>query len=76
MVIDGLDLILVDVTHALLLMNNVINEPSGYVMSSGHHDLDLVLKLPNIIVKDGLSPLTKLSRFSKFNKNSSDSIVD
>ena len=46
------------------------------VMSSGHHDLDLALKLPNIIVKNGLSPLTKLSRFSKFNKNSSDSIVD
>ena len=41
-------------------------------MSSGHHDLDLALKLPNIIVKDGLSPEIKLGRFS----NSSNLAVD
>ena len=45
-------------------------------MSSGHHDLHLALKSSNIIVKDGLSPLTKLNRFSKFDKNSSNSTVD
>ena len=39
------------------------------------NDLDLALKLSNIIVKDGLSPLTKLSRFSNFDKNSSNSTV-
>ena len=43
--------------------------PSGDVVSSGHHDLDLALKLSIIIVKDGLNPLTKLSKFSKFDKN-------
>ena len=53
-----------------------MSEPSDDVMSSGHHDLDLALKSPNIIVKDGLSPLTKLSIFSKFDKNSSNSTVD
>ena len=50
--------------------------PSGGIMSSGHHDLDLALKLPNVIVKDGLSPLTNLIKFSKFDKNSSNSAVD
>ena len=44
-------------------------------MSFGHYDLELALKLSNIIVKDGFSPLTELSRFSKFNKNSSNSTV-
>ena len=39
-------------------------------------DLDLALKLPIIIVKDGLSPLTKLSKLSKFDKNSSNSTID
>ena len=33
--------------------------PSGDGMLSGHYDLDLALKSPNIIVKDGLSPLTE-----------------
>ena len=35
---DGLGLILVDVTHALLLINELMSVPSGDVMSSGHHD--------------------------------------
>ena len=34
---------------------------SGDVMSSGHHDLDLALKSPTIIIKDRLSPLTKVN---------------
>ena len=42
------------------------------VMSSGHHDLDLALKSPNIIIKGGYSCLTNLS-FSRFDKNSSNS---
>ena len=41
-------------------------------MSSGHRDLDLALKWPNIIVKDGLSPEIKLGRSS----NSLNSAVD
>ena len=45
-------------------------------LSSGHHDLDLTLKSPIIIVKDGLKPLTKLRKFSKFGKNPSNSTVD
>ena len=49
--------------------------PSGDVLSSGHHDLDFVLKLQNIIVKDGLSPLTKLSSYAKFDKNLSNSTL-
>ena len=57
----------------------VVNEsmpvPSGDVMSSGHHDLDLALKSPNIIVKDGWSCLTKFRSFSKFDKNSSNLTV-
>ena len=56
---DGLGLILVDVTHALFLINELMSVPSGDVMSSGHHDLDLALNSPILIVKDGLSPLTK-----------------
>ena len=58
------------------IVNESMSVPSGDVLSSGHHDLDLALKLSNIIVKDGLSPLTKLSRFSNFDKNSSNSTVD
>ena len=50
--------------------------PSCYVMSSDHHHLDLTLKLHIVTVKDILSPLTKLSRFSKFDKNLSNSTVD
>ena len=50
--------------------------PSDNVMSSGHHDLDLALKSPNTIVKDGFNPLTKSNKFSKFNNNSSNSNVD
>ena len=50
--------------------------PSGDVMSYGHHDLDLALKSPNIIGKDGFIPLTKLIKLSKFDKNSSNSTVD
>ena len=45
-------------------------------MSSGHYDLELALKLSNIKVKDGLSTLTELNSFSKFNKNSSNSTVN
>ena len=74
MVIDGLCLILVDLTHALLLMN-----PCQFLqvmLSSGQHDLDLALKLSIIIVKDGLSTLTKSGKFSKFDHNSSNSTVD
>ena len=41
-----------------IVVNESMSVPSGDVMSSGHHDLDLALKFPNIIVKDGLSPLT------------------
>ena len=35
------------------VVNQSMSEPSGDVMSSGHHDLDLALKSPNVIVKDG-----------------------
>ena len=35
---------------------------SGDVISSGYHDLDLALKSPNIVVKDGWSHLTKLRK--------------
>ena len=52
-----------------------MSEPSGDVMSSGHHDLDLALKSPNVMVKDGWRYLTKLFSFSKFDKNSSNSTV-
>ena len=45
--------------------------PSGDVMSSGPHDLDLALKSPDIIVKDCWFCLTKLRSFSKFDKKSS-----
>ena len=56
-------------------VNESISVPSGDVMSSGHRDLDLAFKSPNIIVKDGSSCLTKLRGFSKFDKNSSNSTV-
>ena len=74
MVIDGLGLILADLTHAFLVVNRC--QYLGDVMSSAHHDLDLALKSSIIIVKDGLSPSTKLSKFSKFDKNSSNSTVN
>ena len=35
------------------VVNESMSVLSGYLMSSGHHDLDLALKSPNIIVKDG-----------------------
>ena len=63
-------------SNPCIVVNESMSVPSDDVMSSGHHDLDLALKSPNIIVKDGLSPLTKLSIFSKFDKNSSNSTVD
>ena len=47
LVINGLVLILV------AAMNESMSVPSGDVMSSGHHDLDLALKSPKIIVKEG-----------------------
>ena len=47
-----------------IVVNELMSVPSGDVMSSGHHVVDLALKLPIIIVKDGLSSLTKLSKFS------------
>ena len=43
--------------------------PSGDVMLCGHHDLDLTLKSPIIIGKNGSSPLTKLIKSLKFDKN-------
>ena len=55
------------------IVNESMSVPSGDVMSSGHQDLDLALKSPNIIVKDGWSCLTKLRSFSRFDKNSSNS---
>ena len=62
--------------YPCIVVNKSMSVPSGGIMSSGHHDLDLALKLPNVIVKDGLSPLTNLIKFSKFDKNSSNSAVD
>ena len=59
-----------------IIVNGSMSVPSGGDVSSSHHDLDLALKLPIIIVKDGLKPLTKLCKFSKFGKNSSNSTVD
>ena len=59
-----------------IVVSESMSVPSGEVMSSGHHDLDLTLKSPIIIVKDGLKPLTKLRKFSKFGKNPSNSTVD
>ena len=59
-----------------IVVIELMSVPSGDIMSSGHHDLDLKLKFPIIIVKDGLNPLTKLSKFSKIDKNSSNSTVD
>ena len=35
------------------VVNESMSVPSGDVMPSGHQDLDLALKLPNTIVKDG-----------------------
>ena len=35
------------------VVNESMSVPSGDIMSSGHHDLDLALKSPNIIVKEG-----------------------
>ena len=58
------------------VVDESMSVPLGDIMSSDHCGLDLALKLPNIIVKDGLSSLTKLSRFSKFDKNSSNSTAD
>ena len=55
-----------------IVVNESISVSSGDVMSSGHRDLDLALKWPNIIVKDGLSPEIKLGRSS----NSLNSAVD
>ena len=57
------------------VVNESMSVPSGDVMSSGHHDLDLALISPNIMVKDGCSCLTKLRYFSRFDKNSSNSVV-
>ena len=59
-----------------VVVNELMSIPSGDVLLSDHHDLDLALELPNIIVKDCLSPLAKLSRFSKFDKKSSNSLVN
>ena len=60
-----------------ILVNESLSVPSGDVLSSGHHDLDLALKPPNnIIVEYGLNPLKRLSRLSKFDNNSSSSTVD
>ena len=53
------------------VVNESMSVPSGDAMSSGYHDLDLALKSPNIIVKNGWSCLTKLRIFSRFDKNSS-----
>ena len=35
------------------VVNESMSVTSGDVMSTDHHDLDLALKSPNIIVKDG-----------------------
>ena len=57
------------------VVNESMSVPSGDVMSSEHHDLDLVLKSPNVIVKDGGRCFMKLRNFSIFDKNSSTSTV-
>ena len=49
-----------------IVCNESMPVPSGGLMSSGHHNLDLALKLPNIILQDGLSCLM-VSEFIKFN---------
>ena len=50
-VINVLDLILTDENH---VVNDLISEPLGDVMSHEHYDLDLALKSPSMIVKDRL----------------------
>ena len=45
------------------VVNESMSVPSGDVMSSGHHDLDLALKSTKIIVKEGWDCLTKLRSF-------------
>ena len=47
------------------VVNESMSVPSGNVMPSSHHDLDLALKLPNTIEKDGWSCLTKFWSFSQ-----------
>ena len=47
------------------VVNESMSVPSGDVMPSGHHDLDLALKLPNTIVKNDWSCLTKFWSFSQ-----------
>ena len=53
-----------------IVVNESISAPSDDVVSSDHYNLDLALKLPNIIVKDGWSCLTKWRSFSRYDKNS------
>ena len=55
------------------IVNESMSVPSGGVMSSDHHGLDVALKSSSTIVTDGGICLTKLRSFSKCDKNSSNS---
>ena len=57
------------------IVTDSIFVPSWDVTSSGHHDLDLALKLPSIIVKEGLNCLIWFRSLSKLDKNFSNSIM-
>ena len=50
--------------------------PSWDLTSSGHYDLDLALKSPSIIVKEGLDCLIWFRSLSKLDKNSSNAVLD
>ena len=59
-----------------IVVRDSICVPSWDVTSSGHHDLDLALKSPSIIVKEGLNCLIWFRSLSKLDKNSSNSVID
>ena len=59
-----------------IVVRDSICVPSWDVTPSSHHYLDLALKLPSIIVKEGLNFLIWFRSLSKLDKNSSNSVLD
>ena len=53
-----------------IVVRDPICVPSSDVTSSGYHDLDLALKSPSIIVKEGLNCLIRFRSLLKLDKNS------
>ena len=57
-----------------IVVRDSVYVPSWDVTSSDYHDLDLALKLPSIIAKEGLDCLIWFRGLSKLLNNSSNSI--